>query len=391
MAKPSKKQKATGREARRKGPQPEAAKQTKKQIAFSRKQARQNRIIWLSVGGLVLLILVVLAFAVAQELVLKPGQPVAYVNGTAIRLDDFQDLLVYRRYNLHAQELNVQNSLNTMDPNDEANQFIVSFYQQQLAQIQSALATAPQDAVDELVGDELIRGKAEELHLSITDADVEEALFPTQQEPITSTEGAPTPVPREELDARYSRLLSDLGMSDKRFRALVKRNLLREKLQETLADQVPTTGPLIYLHLIATETEEQALAAKERIESGEDFALVAQEVYSETSSTEFDGDVGWVTTGQLSEQYGQELETLAFSLEIGKIGYTESAGQFLVLMVSDKDENGPLPQEVLTGRQNSALTDWLDERKASPDVVIENILQPSQIPPDPFATQSVAP
>jgi hypothetical protein len=43
---------------------------------------------------------------------------------------------------------------------------------------------------------------------------------------------------------------------------------------------------------------------------------------------------------------------------------------------------------VVSQRQCSALQDWLDERKASPDATIERLLQPDQIPPDPFATPS---
>jgi hypothetical protein len=41
---------------------------------------------------------------------------------------------------------------------------------------------------------------------------------------------------------------------------------------------------------------------------------------------------------------------------------------------------------VLAQRQSSALADWLEEQKASPDVKIERLLTPEQIPPDPYTS-----
>ena len=138
--------------------------------------------------------------------------------------------------------------------------------------------------------------------------------------------------------------------------------------------------------LIKTDTEEEAVAALERIEAGgEEFAIVAQEVSTDTLTAADGGDVGWVTTGQLSVRYGEELENAVFSLEVAKIEIVESDGAFYVVQVVDRDENGPLPEDVLSSRQGSALSDWLAERRDAPDVIIERLLDPDQIPPDPFA------
>jgi parvulin-like peptidyl-prolyl isomerase len=86
----------------------------------------------------------------------------------------------------------------------------------------------------------------------------------------------------------------------------------------------------------------------------------------------------------LTAQYGADLDEFVFELEVGELGTVESDGMYYVVRVLDRDENGPLPEEILTQRQNSALNDWLEERKASPDVEIERMLDPDQIPPDPF-------
>jgi parvulin-like peptidyl-prolyl isomerase len=385
MAKSSKKSKRT-----------KEVKQTKKQIAFSRKEARQNRIILIAVGALIALIVAILAFGVIRELVVKPGQPVALVNQVKIPVDEFQDMVNYNRYNLYLNLGYLQNSLDELNASPEDNAFLISFYEQQVEQLQSSLSLVAQDTLEDLIDDELIRQQAEEEGLTVTPAEVEQAitedirqeLTVASQETLTGTEQLPTPTPvsQEQIDEVYNSILDNMKLSDASFRAIVERSLLRGKLQDLLAGRVPTTGLVANVQLIQTETEQDAVAAMERIETGEDFAIVAQEVSTDTVTAEAGGDVGWVAPGQLTTRYGEALDASVFSQEVGEPGTVESNGMFYVVLVLARDENGPLPSEVLTQRQNSALADWLEEQKSSPDVEIERLLEPEQIPPDPFAS-----
>jgi parvulin-like peptidyl-prolyl isomerase len=385
MAKSSKKRKDSA----------EATKQTKKQIAFSRKESRQNRIILVSVGILIAVIVLVLAIGVIQELVLKPSRPVATVNGVKLPTSDYQDLLTYNRYNQYVNISNLQNSLDELRGSPEENEFLISFYEQQLGQLQSSLALLPQSTLDELIEDELIRAKAKGEGISVSADEVKQtisedlrtALSPAPQEPLTGTEEipTPTPIPQEQIDEFYNTILDNMHLTDKALSSIVQRSLLRGEVQELLASKVPTTGLVVNLQLIQTETEDEALTARERIEGGEDFAIVAQEVSTDTVSAESGGDLGWVTPGQLSGRYGEELDASIFGAETGKLSVVESNGMYYVILVVDRDENGPLPEEVLGAQQYSALSDWLAERQASPDVQIERNLETDQIPSDPFA------
>ena len=385
MAKSSKKSKRT-----------KEVKQTKKQIAFSRKEARQNRIILIGVGALITLIVVILGFGVIRELVVKPGQPVALVNQVKIRTDDFQDMVTYNRYNLYLNLGYLQDSIDELNASPEDNALLISFYEQQAEQLQSSLSLVAQDTLEDLIDDELIRQQAEEEGLTVTPTDVEQAitedirqeLTVATQETLTGTEQLPTPTPvsQEQIDEVYNSILGNMKLSDASFRAIVGRGLLRGKLQDVLASRVPTTGLVANVQLIQTETEQDAVAAMERIEAGEDFAIVAQEVSTDTLTAETGGDVGWVTAGQLITRYGEALDAFVFSQEVGEPGTVESNGMFYVVLVLERDENGPLPSDILTQRQNSALTDWLEEQKSSPDVEIERLLEPDQIPADPFAS-----
>jgi parvulin-like peptidyl-prolyl isomerase len=380
----------------------QAERQTKKQIALGRREARQKRIILISIGALVALIVGIIAYGLIRELVVEPNQPVAIVNGEKIPVETYQDLVTYRRYNQYVQIGNVQSALDELSASPDENEFLISFYEQQVSQLQSQLSLIPQTALDELIDDTLIEEKAQEEDITITaqevqaaiDSDLRNALESPAQEPITGTEQLPTPTPvsQEQVDELYDTILGNITISKQSFEEIVGRSLLREKVQELLASQVVTTGLVANPQIIQTETEEEALAAEARIEGGEDFAIVAQEVSTDTVSAEAGGDLGWVTTGQLSARYGQELEDAVFALPVGQLEVLQSGEMFYIVQVLDRDENGPLPAEVLSQRQSEALNTWLEERKTSPDVEIERLLTPDQIPEDPFVqTQTQVP
>jgi parvulin-like peptidyl-prolyl isomerase len=395
MTKSSSKSKEThSRRSDKRSKQSEQSRQTKKQIAFSRREARQRRIIWLSLLGLALIIVIVLAIGLIQELVIKPAQPIATVNDARIPKDEFEDLLRYRRYTTHITIANLENQLRNIDTEDESNQFLASLYEQQVGQLQANLGALPDEVVEELIEDTLVEQKAEEEGIAVSDDEVTERLdeelqlaaAPPAQVPITDTLSAPTPtpVPQEELDQLYQNVLENMGLSDSDYREILRRGMLREEVQELLASQVVTQGLVAQVQLIKTDAEQQAQAALERIQEGEDFAVVATEVSTDTLTAESGGDVGSVTTGQLSSRYGEEVETAAFDAPVGEPQLVQSGDSFYVILVGDRDENGALPEEVVSRRQTSALADWLEERKASPEVEIQRLLTSDQIPPDPF-------
>jgi len=372
--------------------------QTKKQIATGRREAKQNRIIMLSVAAMIAAVVLVLVVGLLQELVLKPNQPVAKVNGVKIPADYYQDTVNSQRYNMYDYLAQLQNAVSSLQGSPEENDFLIQFYQQQISQIQQQITLLPETALDGLIDEELIREKAEQEGLEVTDEEVDaridqvlrERMSPPQ-EPVTGTTTLPTPTPfpQDTVNQYYDSWVSNMHITKRSFEEIIRQGIWREKLQEFLAAQVPTTGLVAHVQIIQTETEDEALAAKLRIDGGEDFALVAQEVSTDTLSVADGGDLGWVATGQLASRYGQEVEDAAFGQAVGELTVVESGGMFYVIQVLERDENGPLPEEVLQARQNSALDDWLQERKASPDVDIERLLSPSQIPDDPFIQQQV--
>ena len=376
-----------------------AAPLTKKQIARSRKESRQLRIIWSIVAAIGVIVLAVVLFALIRELVVAPNAAVAEVDGAKVSLKDYNDLLTYRRYSLHNAILSLNYELSLVDTSTQEGQFLSSYYGQQVQQYQVMLDSASNSVLDELIEDVVVEKKAQEAGLSVTlteaqdqiRSDVESSLA-AQASSITSTEtiSGPTPVPTaipaSVVDQSLQTTLARMGLSSSSFERLVQRSMLRSKVSDLLASEVLSTGLMIHVQLIVTDTQAVADTAKQRIDAGEDFATVAKEVSSESQVQENGGDLGWLAVDQLTSSYGTALADAASTQEIGALTVVQSDSRFYVLRVLERNENGTLPDTVSQQRKSSALTDWLAAQIAALDGKIQRLLTPSQIPPDPFAT-----
>jgi hypothetical protein len=345
------------------------------------------------VAALAVIVFAILAAGIISQVLLKPGQTVAVVNGTKIPTGDYDALVSYQRANLQGAISNLETEIQSLDATDETNQFLISYYQQMVQQYEAQLSSVQQTALEDLIDDALIAEKADQSGIKVTPDEVSQTIRDdltqiaisgaaqvTTTETVTGTLPTPTPtaVPQETLDQIYEQGIANLGLSDKQFRAIVQRGLVRSKVQDLLVSEVPTTGLIIHVQMIVTDTNEVASAAEARIKSGEDFAAVAGSV--DPGARENGGDVGWLAAGQIGRTYGQALEDWVLAQEPGTLGVVESDGKFYVVKVLEKNENGTLPDAQITYLQGNALTDWLAARKASPDVQIDRLTTPGGTP-----------
>ena len=374
---------------------------TKKQIARSRKETRQLRIIWTVVAAVGAVVLAVILFALIRELAVAPNAAVAVVDGTKVSLKDYEDQLTLSRYSLHSEIANMQYQLSLLDTSTEEGTFLSQYYGQVVQQYQAQLDLVSDNTLQGLIEDVLIKKKAEEAGLSVTlseaqariRTDVESSLA-AQASSITSTEtiSGPTPVPTAipaaTIDATLQTFLARVGLPLSAYERIEQRNLLRGKVSDLLASQVISTGLMIHVQLIMTDTQAVADTAKQRIDAGEDFATVAKEVSGESQVQTNGGDLGWLAADQLTSSYGTDLNNAASSQEIGTLTVVQSNSKFYVLRVVERNPNGTLPDSVISQRKSSALNEWLTAQIDALGDKIQRLLQPSQIPPDPFATPS---
>jgi len=146
---------------------------TKKQIALSRRQRQQQKRVLIGVGVVVTLVLGVVLMALYDQFVAKPSRPVAIVNGVQIRADQYQSRDRYERFVLDSQLRYWQTQLDSMDPNDPTYQFLFEYYYQPVYQQRMGV---DQQVVDDMVVEEIVRQKAVELGLTVSEDDLNEAV-----------------------------------------------------------------------------------------------------------------------------------------------------------------------------------------------------------------------
>jgi foldase protein PrsA len=100
-----------------------------------------------------------------------------------------------------------------------------------------------------------------------------------------------------------------------------------------------------------------------RLESGEDFAALANELSQDPGSP--DGDLGWFPRGMMVP----EFEEAAFSLEPGATSDpVQTTYGYHIIQVLERDDNRELEEPILEQRKSSALSDWLTEQRTSDTV-----------------------
>jgi parvulin-like peptidyl-prolyl isomerase len=173
-----------------------------------------------------------------------------------------------------------------------------------------------------------------------------------------------------EFEEWYRQQLNDNNMSDSQYREMLYMDLLTISLHLYLAERVPTVAEQVHLHIIAVSTYEEAQTAVARLEAGEDFATVAQEMSIDTSAEE-GGDAGWVPPALLTfEGQVDALELNEVSAPMAYYSDTTSTepDMYYIFMVSERDSARELSDDNLVMLQVMALDFWLDEEIPKHDI-----------------------
>ncbi len=150
----------------------------------------------------------------------------------------------------------------------------------------------------------------------------------------------------------------------KDYRDLVRAEMLISKLQdEYFEQQVPLSAEQRHIMAMFLESESQAAEVRARLESGEDFGKLAEELSLENLSRSESGDLGWRPRGILPGTMGTSiLEEHAFSSEVGVLSqpiYDEAKfkrlGYWLieVLEIEEESEEAHV-QAILLGSEEEA-------------------------------------
>jgi foldase protein PrsA len=221
----------------------------------------------------------------------------------------------------------------------------------------------PLTMLESLTDELVIRIMAPQYGIQVTDADIEGELR-------SMASGGTGDISDVEFNEWYRQVLNDSGASDSQYREMVGISLLSSRLQEYLAERVPTVAEQVHLHVIVVQEYEEAQDVVARLEGGEDFATVAREVSIDATSRDNGGDLGWLPPVILPD-YRSLIAALGVDEVSGPIPYynqtsSSSSGAltpsyYYIFMVSERDSARELSEEDLAVIRSMALELWLDE------------------------------
>lgn len=167
-----------------------------------------------------------------------------------------------------------------------------------------------------------------------------------------------TPYTLEGYQTDYDEMIksfSAYNVSERSIRSIYEADLLRKKLRDDITKDIPPTEEQVFARHILVETEEEANAAYERLQNGEDFATVAAEVSQDTGSAARGGDLDW----QPRSFFVKEFSDAAFSQEIGEIGKpVKTEFGYHIIQVIAREEL-PLSASQYEQAKDTAFNDWL--------------------------------
>lgn len=227
-----------------------------------------------------------------------------------------------------------------------------------------AAGADPMSALTNITREMVLKKEAEAADLEISPEAVENKL-------IEMATGEGEPITQSEFKEWFRQLLNDSKLSDEEYRDIVATQLMAEFFYDVISSTTLTTAAQVHLHIILTDTEEEAEETRARWAAGESFADLAREVSIDAISREQGGDYGWIPRGVAFES---RLDEDAFNLDIGVVSepipyYDTSVSDpsspsyinYYLIMVSEKSDSREIDEKYLDKVYDNAFDDWLSQ------------------------------
>jgi parvulin-like peptidyl-prolyl isomerase len=162
------------------------------------------------------------------------------------------------------------------------------------------------------------------------------------------------------FQAAYAKELKTKGLSDKEYREMVEGEVLSTQVQDGFVRAAPEVADQVRIRLIQVGAKEDADKVVERLNAGEDFAVVAKEMSGDTATKDKGGEKGWVTLEELETSYAAKV----FALDVGQRSEPlEGQGGFLIFEVEEKQAGRPVESAQRTDIGSRYFSLWLDEQR----------------------------
>lgn len=180
------------------------------------------------------------------------------------------------------------------------------------------------------------------------------------QGPTATASPTATPYTLEGFNTQFSdaqERMQKLGLKEKDYLEFFDLQVLERKLLDDLTAELPRVEKQVWARHILVVDEVTALTVIERLNNGEDFAVLAKELSTDTGSAQNGGDLGWFGSGAMVA----EFEAAAFALEKpGDYTTTPVASDFgfhIIQLIAKQDR--PLTAEQYDAAKNKVFSDWL--------------------------------
>ena len=371
---------------------------TRKQISRLEREKRIEKSLLWGVIALAVLIVGVLGYGFFSESIVKAHEPVAIVDGDEITTTEFQARVRFTRQQMQLQldRLNLQQR--SLDMDDASAQFYLQYIQDQIRNLDGQLA--PENAVsigkqvlDQLVVGELVRQEAERRGITVAPDEVQTGIeryfgydrnpaTPTPAPPVDDTssstptvESAPTPTPMTEkafqdLYADTLKTWKELGISEQQFRSWMEDSLIRQKLREQMDAEVPTTADQVKLRYIGADSKEWIQDAADRLDGGEDFQTLVDELQDNEDVTGYGREMDWYPRSVLEQMLGEMLVGMAFDMQVGErsqpVLSMEDSRYYIVEVLGHEERE--LSPNILQQVQEEAFQKWVEAQQQASSI-----------------------
>lgn len=170
--------------------------------------------------------------------------------------------------------------------------------------------------------------------------------------------------PQAAPDAFAEALRSQLevtGLRQSEFERMVRADLLEEKLTAKFKEALPANVLQARIEVIATASREEAQAAIDRINAGEEFGAVARDVSTEPDVAETGGVKEYAPKGSFNAAY----DNFAFTADVGVLSepLSDASGtNWYVVRVIDRSEQ-PATEAHRTSLASQEFDAWLERMR----------------------------
>lgn len=371
----------------------------KQRSRLDREKQMQRALIW-GVSVVAMLVIGILGYGIVAEKIIKPREPVAIVGQSPITTAEFQARVKFRRLQLENQlrYLYQQQQALGAQGSDSAGQSLQDYIQSQISSLDAQLAhenaeIIGEQVLDRMIQERLVAQEAERRGIEVTSHEVQEEIqagfgynpdatpMPAASPPLTATQtltaSEPTPAPtatqmtesdfRELYNTYIRQGLRPLGISEQQYRSWIQASLLIEKLREDIKEELPSEAEQVTLRFLSVNSEDQAAELAQRLDGGEDFEALAEEVEADEEQPGYSSELSWLPRELLENRLGEELADRAFSLDVGDhsepVGVGEQSQTYYIIVVTGR-EMRDVEDSVRDQMAEDAFQSWLDAQQS---------------------------